>query len=83
MKHHVWLVILALVVIAVLFVGGVLSTALVNDSRRHENCVSRQELYDGQFAIVEFIAGELHATPAELHMAEADLHQTLGVRPNC
>lgn len=57
--------------------------ASLQNQRRHDNCVSRRNLYDGQFVIVHFIAKQLHATRTQ----EADgihaLRKTLGPRPQC
>lgn len=59
--------------------GNAESTA----NRRHDNCVSRQSLYDGEIRTVTFIATELHASPAQLARGLHDLQETLGARPSC
>lgn len=78
------------VLFSVLVIGSAVGVAsyFVNQAhqqnqRRHDNCISRQNLYDGQFVMVHFLAGQFHASEAQEREGVRVLSDTLGVRPDC
>lgn len=46
-------------------------------------CLATQKVYDGQFVMVEFLADQFHATPAERATAIRELAKRVGKRPSC
>lgn len=83
----IWLI---AILFSVLVVGSAFGTvsyfigqAHQQTERRHDNCVSRQNLYDGQLVLVHFLAGQFHATKAQEATGIRVLRRTLGVRPQC
>lgn len=74
--------------LAVLYVTGITfwsysSQTRTATQRRHDACISRQRLYDGQVEIVEFLADEFHATRQQRIEGFERLHKKLKARPNC
>lgn len=51
--------------------------------RRYDNCVSRRNLYDGQFVMVHFLARQFHATKTQEANAVHALRATVHARPVC
>lgn len=51
---------------------------------KHQSCLNRQTLYDGQIAYTrDFLGPELRATPAQITAALANQRRKLGARPVC
>lgn len=78
------------ILFSVLVIGSALGSVsyFVNQAhqtsqRRYDNCISRRNLYDGQFVLVHFIAKQLHASKAQEANGIHALRKTLGVRPVC
>ena len=76
-------VILALVIVAALFISALIGDAEATSARRKAVCVGRQQLYDGQFVTIRFLAREFHATQKQTDAGLQDLRETLGPRPVC
>lgn len=51
--------------------------------RRHDNCVSRQRLYDGQFVMVHYLARQFRVTEEQEAVGIDALRDVLGARPAC
>ena len=74
---------LALLICAALFVSALIGNAEATSARRKATCVGRQQLYDGQFVTIKFLAREFHATKKQTDAGLRDLRATLGSRPTC
>lgn len=78
------------VVFSVLVVGSAFASvsyfvgqANQTSQRRYDNCISRRNLYDGQFVMVHFLARQFHASPAQETAAVKALRSTVHARPVC
>lgn len=74
---------LSLIIICALFVSALFADAEATTARHKATCVDSQQLYDGDFVLVSYIAKELHATEAQTQSALKDLARTLKKRPVC
>ena len=51
--------------------------------RSREDCQAQQKLWDGQIAIIQYVAQNLTGSPVETDLAIEGLREQLGPRPAC
>lgn len=74
---------LALAIVAGLFVSTLFSNAAANTARRKASCEARQQVYDGQFVMVRYLATQFRVSAAQKAEAVEALKVEVGERPVC
>lgn len=63
--------------------GGLGLWTMSNEQRRHDACIQRRDLYDGQFVYTRFLGKQLHASKSQIDAAIRELKVVVGPRPEC
>lgn len=74
---------IAYLILVVAIAGAFGWQAQATAERRHDNCISRRRLYDGQVLIVNLGADLFKSSPAERQDALRQLYAKIHERPVC